>query len=138
MDVDADRADAAARSRPVSAALSPRSHRAYGAARGVALYAADGVVGVVTHIRGVMRKPGGFREPIYNIVMGPPLLAPGSLVPGGSGGPARRIIAPGALAMAFEDAGHLPNNRDGQPAEPVACPANGVGDAADARSLSRL
>ncbi|MGI8420649.1 MAG: hypothetical protein ACR2MU_00035 [Gaiellaceae bacterium] len=44
-----------------------------------ALYALDGAIGVVTHIRGVMRKPGGFREPIYNIVMGPPLLAPGSL-----------------------------------------------------------
>ena len=50
------------------------------------LYAADGIVGVVTHIRGVMRKPGGFREPIYNIVMGPPLLAPGSLVLVGAAG----------------------------------------------------
>ena len=50
------------------------------------LYAADGMVGVVTHIRGVMRKPGGFREPIYNIVMGPPLLAPGSLVLVGAAG----------------------------------------------------
>jgi hypothetical protein len=44
------------------------------------------MVGVVTHIRGVMRKPGGFREPIYNIVMGPPLLAPGSLVLVGAAG----------------------------------------------------
>ena len=45
-----------------------------------ALYALDGLIGVVTHIRGVRRKPGGFKEPLYNIVMGPPLLAPGSLV----------------------------------------------------------
>jgi hypothetical protein len=44
-----------------------------------ALYALDGVIGVVTHIRGVARKPGGFAEPTYNLVMGPPLLAPGSL-----------------------------------------------------------
>jgi len=32
----------------------------------------------VLHARGVQRKPGGFREPGYNLVMGPPLLAPGS------------------------------------------------------------
>ena len=44
-----------------------------------ALYCADGAIGVITHVRGVARKPGGFREPIFNIVMGPPLLAPGSL-----------------------------------------------------------
>jgi hypothetical protein len=44
-----------------------------------ALYCADGAIGVVTHIRGVARKPGGFKEPLFNIVMGPPLLAPGSL-----------------------------------------------------------
>jgi hypothetical protein len=44
-----------------------------------AAYCVDGLIGVVTHVRGVARKPGGFREPLYNIVMGPPLLAPGSL-----------------------------------------------------------
>ena len=44
-----------------------------------ALYCLDGAIGVITHIRGVARKPGGFREPLFNIVMGPPLLAPGSL-----------------------------------------------------------
>ncbi|MBV9473677.1 MAG: hypothetical protein JO206_11975, partial [Solirubrobacterales bacterium] len=42
-----------------------------------ALYCADGLVGVVTHVRGVARKPGGFNEPLFNVVMGPPLLAPG-------------------------------------------------------------
>jgi hypothetical protein len=44
-----------------------------------AVYAIDGAIGVVTHLRGVLRKPGGLREPLYNVVMGPPLLAPGSL-----------------------------------------------------------
>jgi hypothetical protein len=43
------------------------------------LYCLDGVIGVITHVRGVARKPGGFDEPLFNIVMGPPLLAPGSL-----------------------------------------------------------
>jgi hypothetical protein len=36
----------------------------------------DGVLGFGFHIRGVKRKPGGWRLPIYNIVMGPPLFAP--------------------------------------------------------------
>jgi hypothetical protein len=44
-----------------------------------ALYALDGLVGVLTHVRGVQKRPGGFGEPTYNLVMGPPLLAPGSL-----------------------------------------------------------
>jgi hypothetical protein len=44
-----------------------------------ALYALDGIIGIVTHVQGVHRKPGGFSEPTYNLVMGPPLLAPGSL-----------------------------------------------------------
>jgi hypothetical protein len=44
-----------------------------------ALYCLDGAVGVITHIRGVARKPGGFSQPLFNVVMGPPLLAPGSL-----------------------------------------------------------
>lgn len=44
-----------------------------------ALYALDGAIGVVTHLQGVRKRPGGFGEPTYNLVMGPPLLAPGSL-----------------------------------------------------------
>jgi hypothetical protein len=43
------------------------------------LYFADGLIGVITHFEGVRKKPGGFREATYNLVMGPPLLAPGSL-----------------------------------------------------------
>jgi hypothetical protein len=44
-----------------------------------ALYCLDGMIGVYTHIQGVRKRPGGFSEPLYNLVMGPPLLAPGSL-----------------------------------------------------------
>jgi hypothetical protein len=44
-----------------------------------ALYCLDGLVGVYTHVQGVRKRPGGFAQPLYNIVMGPPLLAPGSL-----------------------------------------------------------
>jgi hypothetical protein len=44
-----------------------------------ALYALDGLIGVYTHLRGVQKRPGGLHEAHYNLVMGPPLLAPGSL-----------------------------------------------------------
>jgi hypothetical protein len=36
----------------------------------------DGVIGCVMHARGIARKPGGWRIPIFNIVMGPPIFAP--------------------------------------------------------------
>ena len=39
----------------------------------------NGVAGTYFHGRGVARKPGGFGEASYNLVTGPPLLAPGSL-----------------------------------------------------------
>lgn len=41
-----------------------------------ALTIVDGVIGFVFHIRGVNRKPGGWRLPVFNIIMGPPLFAP--------------------------------------------------------------
>jgi hypothetical protein len=51
-----------------------------------AVYFADGLVGLYTHVRGVHRKPGGFQNTTYNLVMGPPLLAPGAfLLIGGFG-----------------------------------------------------
>jgi hypothetical protein len=37
---------------------------------------ADGIVGFFFHVRGVARKPGGWRLPVTNIVMGPPIFAP--------------------------------------------------------------
>ena len=44
-----------------------------------AVYALNGVIGTWTHVRGIQKRPGGFKEPLYNMVMGPPPLAPGSL-----------------------------------------------------------
>jgi hypothetical protein len=58
-----------------------------------AVYAIDGAIGVITHLRGVLRKPGGLREPLYNVVMGPPLLAPGSLALVGMMGIAAALAA---------------------------------------------
>ncbi len=37
---------------------------------------ADSTLGFYFHIRGVARKPGGWKLPITNIVMGPPIFAP--------------------------------------------------------------
>ena len=37
---------------------------------------ADGITGFIFHIRGIARKPGGWKLPVTNIVMGPPIFAP--------------------------------------------------------------
>jgi hypothetical protein len=55
--------------------LSP----ALGAAGVAGVVSLDGAAGVYFHLRGAARKPGGLREATYNLVMGPPALAPGSL-----------------------------------------------------------
>jgi hypothetical protein len=57
-----------------------------------ALYALDGLIGVYTHFRGVQKRPGGFHEAHYNLVMGPPLLAPGSLAMVGAMGVVAGIV----------------------------------------------
>lgn len=36
----------------------------------------DGLIGFVFHVRGIQRKPGGWRVPIANLIMGPPVFAP--------------------------------------------------------------
>jgi len=41
-----------------------------------AITLADGVIGFGFHIRGIARKPGGWRLPLTNIIMGPPIFAP--------------------------------------------------------------
>jgi hypothetical protein len=41
-----------------------------------AITLADGLIGFGFHIRGIQRKPGGWRLPITNIIMGPPIFAP--------------------------------------------------------------
>lgn len=57
-----------------------------------ALYSLDGLIGIATHVRGVRRRPGGFAEPTYNLVMGPPLLAPGSLAMVGAFGVVAALV----------------------------------------------
>ena len=57
-----------------------------------ALYFLDGVIGLITHFQGVRKRPGGFDEAHYNLVMGPPLLAPGSLCLVGALGLACAIV----------------------------------------------
>ena len=41
-----------------------------------ALAMADGAVGFFYHARGVLRRPGGLKKPLYNLVYGPPIFAP--------------------------------------------------------------
>ena len=41
------------------------------------LYALNGLMGEYFHVRGVGKRPGGWALPTYNVVMGPPLFAPG-------------------------------------------------------------
>lgn len=36
----------------------------------------DGLIGFGFHVRGIHRKPGGWRLPLTNIIMGPPIFAP--------------------------------------------------------------
>ncbi|MGH2442898.1 MAG: hypothetical protein ACRDFX_07025, partial [Chloroflexota bacterium] len=43
----------------------------------------DGVVGFYFHVRGVARKPGGWRVPVMNVIMGPPVFAPLLFATGG-------------------------------------------------------
>jgi hypothetical protein len=51
-----------------------------------AVYTLNGLVGEYFHIRGVARKPGGFKLASYNLPMGPPISAPGLMsVVGGMG-----------------------------------------------------
>ena len=54
------------------------------------LFALDGIIGVYTHLRGIAKRPGGFSEPTYNFIMGPPWLAPGSMTLVGAMG----LVAP--------------------------------------------
>lgn len=42
-----------------------------------ALYMLTGLVGLGMHVRGVTRKPGSWKFAAYNLVMGPPVIAPG-------------------------------------------------------------
>jgi hypothetical protein len=41
-----------------------------------ALALADGAVGFFYHVRGIARRPGGVKKPLYNTLYGPPIFAP--------------------------------------------------------------
>ena len=41
-----------------------------------AVVVANGLQGTFLHLRGTLRKPGGWSQALYNIEMGPPLMAP--------------------------------------------------------------
>jgi len=59
----------------VATAIRPRAARA--GLRAVSLLTIiDGLIGFGFHIRGVQRKPAGWRLPVTNIIMGPPVTAP--------------------------------------------------------------
>lgn len=59
----------------VAGAIRPKAART--GLRAVSLLTIiDGVIGFGFHIRGVQRKPAGWRLPVTNIVMGPPITAP--------------------------------------------------------------
>lgn len=62
----------------VAGVVSERAARTVLPAASIA-FALNGLAGEYFHLRGIARKPGGFREASYNLVMGPPALAPGSL-----------------------------------------------------------
>jgi hypothetical protein len=61
-----------------AAALSIRSPKAARTLLPVmsALAVADGAIGFYYHARGVLRRPGGRKLTLYNIIYGPPLFAP--------------------------------------------------------------
>jgi hypothetical protein len=41
------------------------------------IYTVNGLMGEYFHVRGVARKPGGWKNASYNVPMGPPIAAPG-------------------------------------------------------------
>ncbi|MBV9281562.1 MAG: hypothetical protein JOZ41_15895 [Chloroflexi bacterium] len=59
----------------VSGALSRRAARTVLPLASL-LTVVDGLVGFYFHVRGVARKPGGWRIPVMNTIMGPPVFAP--------------------------------------------------------------
>ncbi len=53
---------------------------------------ATGAAGAWFHGRGVLRRPGGLSQAAYNLVQGPPLLAPGSLTMVGAIGVVAAVV----------------------------------------------
>ncbi len=61
-----------------SAAAAIRSRRAANTALPIvsSLALLDGAVGFYYHARGIARRPGGLKKPLYNALYGPPIFAP--------------------------------------------------------------
>ena len=59
------------------------------------------MIGFGFHIRGIARKPGGWRIPVSNIVMGPPIFAPLLLGVGGFLGVVASLLRPEQAARRF-------------------------------------
>lgn len=62
----------------VAAAGAVKSRRIANTALPVvsALALADGAIGFYYHARGIVRRPGGVKKPLYNTLYGPPIFAP--------------------------------------------------------------
>ena len=54
---------------------SPRAGRTWLPAMSI-LAMLDGAVGFYYHLRGALRRPGGYKKPLYNLIYGPPIFAP--------------------------------------------------------------
>lgn len=59
----------------LSGAASPRAAKTFLPVASAAVMA-NGLQGFYLHVRGIARKPGGWRMLRYNVEMGPPLFAP--------------------------------------------------------------
>ncbi len=59
----------------LAAVRSPRIAKKYLPAVS-SLAIANGAVGFFYHARGVVRRPGGLKHPVYNVMFGPPIFAP--------------------------------------------------------------
>jgi hypothetical protein len=57
-----------------------------------ALVLANGLQGTYLHVRGIGRKPGGWDNALYNVVMGPPIFAPISFAAVGAMGVLAAIL----------------------------------------------
>ena len=129
VDVDADRADAAAvgrgrRRRRLEASSHARSLPAVSA-----LYALDGLIGVVTHVRGRPQQAGRLRRAGLQPRDGPAAARARLALHGRRAGRARRGRQARALMkLDFRDAGHLPNlRRDGVHDDPDVLPRQRAG-----------
>ncbi len=108
------------------AAVSP-SGSADGAPRRLRALRPDGLVGVVTHLRGVHRKPGGLRNAVQPRD-GAASARAGRAAPDRRVRTARTADGAGALmAQRLPRRRHLPNRRRPADGIPTTCPGNAAG-----------